>query len=268
MDPALTTAAIIAAMGAVIGVVLALTGAGGGVLSVPLLVFGLHLPLQQAAPVGLAAVGLASAVGAALGFRERILRYRAAGLIGLVGMLMAPLGVALALRVPNRPLLGAFALVLCWVAWRMFRPAPAADDRPAPVCCLAADGRLRWTAPCARVLAITGATSGFLSGLLGVGGGFVIVPSLLRNTNLDLRSVQTTSLGVIALVSISGTAAAALHGSLSPAVLVPFATGAIVSLLLMRPLARRVAAQRLQQAFALLCAGVAALMLARALGLA
>jgi uncharacterized membrane protein YfcA len=76
-------------LGSVIGLVLAVTGAGAGVLAVPLLVFVLHLPLQQAAPVALAAVGMASAVGAVLGLREGIVRYRAAALIGAMGI--APL---------------------------------------------------------------------------------------------------------------------------------------------------------------------------------
>ena len=62
-------------MGAAVGVVLALTGAGGGGLAVPLLVFGLHLQMSQAAPVGLLAVGLAASVGALLGLREGVVRY-------------------------------------------------------------------------------------------------------------------------------------------------------------------------------------------------
>src|SRR5450830_233449 len=114
MDP--TVLAI--GLGAIIGLVLALTGAGGGVLAIPLLVFGLHLPLQQAAPVGLVAVGLAAALGAGFGLHERIVRYRAAAMIGVAGMMIAPLGVALAQRLPNRPLLAAFALVLAYTAWR------------------------------------------------------------------------------------------------------------------------------------------------------
>ena len=69
-------------MGAAVGIVLALTGAGGGILAVPLLVFGLHLQMSQAAPVGLLAVGLAASVGALLGLREGVVRYRAALLIG------------------------------------------------------------------------------------------------------------------------------------------------------------------------------------------
>lgn len=258
---------ITAALGAVIGVVLAVTGAGAGVLAVPLMVFVLHLPLQQAAPAALASVGVASAVGAVLGLREGIVRYRAAGLIGAMGMVAAPLGVALAQRVPARPLMAVFAGVLALVAWRMARPAAPDAPRPPPVCVMdPADGRLRWNLRCARMLAGTGATSGFMSGLLGVGGGFVIVPSLLRFSDIEMRHIQATTLAVIALVSISGTAAAAWQGSLPLGVALPFAAAAIVSQLLARPLARRLPARRLQQAFSGVCVVVSLLMLARALG--
>ncbi|MFZ4480414.1 MAG: sulfite exporter TauE/SafE family protein, partial [Rhodoferax sp.] len=180
------------AMGAAIGLVMALTGAGGGVMAIPLLVFGLHLPVQQAAPVGLLAVGLAAAVGAAFGLRQHIVRYRAAALIGAVGMLMAPIGVHLAQRLPNRPLLGAFALVLTYTAWRMLKRPTLPTAMPAAVLCRVndVDRRLTWTLPCARALAGTGLIAGLLSGLLGVGGGFVIVPALRRYTDLEIRSIQ------------------------------------------------------------------------------
>lgn len=254
-------------LGSVIGVVLAVSGAGAGVLAVPLLVFVLQLPLQQAAPVALAAVGIASAVGAVLGLREGIVRYRAAGLIGALGMVAAPLGVLAAQRVPSRPLMAAFAVVLAWVAWRAFKGAVSTAPRPTPVCCLnPADGRLRWTLPCARVLAATGTTSGFLSGLLGVGGGFVIVPSLLRNTDVDIRGIQATTLAVIALVSLSGTTAALWQGSLQLKVVLPFAAAAVITLLVARPLARQLQPERLQQSFAAICVLVSALMMARAAG--
>lgn len=256
------------ALGAIIGAMLALTGAGGGVLAIPLLVFGLHLPVQQAAPVGLVAVGLAAALGATLGLRQRIVRYRAAGLIGVAGMLVAPLGVFMAQRLPNRPLLAAFALVLIYTAWRMLKRPPLSQQSPVAVPCHVshADQRLTWTLPCARALAGTGLISGLLSGLLGVGGGFVIVPALTRYTDLDMRSVQVTSLAVIALVSLSGVSAAAWHGSLPWAVALPFALGAVLALLLGRQLAGKLNAARLQQAFAWFSLGVALLMLARAAG--
>ncbi len=258
---------LIAALGAVIGLVVAFSGAGAGVLAVPLLVFGLHLPLQDAAPASLAAVGLVSAVGAVLGLREGIVRYRAAALIGGLGMLTAPLGVAAAQRLPSRPLLAGFAAVLGWVAWRALRSARQPAPRSAPVCQLdTADGRLRWTMPCARVLASTGGLSGLLSGLLGVGGGFVIIPSMLRHTDVDIRGIQATALAVIALVSVSGTAAAAWHGSLQPSLVLPFAGAAIVTLLVARPFAQRAPAHRLHQAFGVVCGLVAVLLVVRAAG--
>ena len=259
-------------LGAVIGLVLALTGAGGGVLAIPVLVFGLHLPVQQAAPVGLVAVGLAATLGAVLGLNQGIVRYRAAALIGMAGMLLAPVGVALARQLPNRPLLAAFALVLVYSAWRMLVRPPEAqtdaqtDTQTLPCKVQPGSSQLNWTRPCARALTGTGLLSGFLSGLLGVGGGFVIVPALSRHTNLDIRSVQATSLAVIALVSVSGVSAAALQGSIPWQICIPFAGGASVGLLSGRQFAQKLNATVLRQAFALFAMLVALLMLLRALG--
>jgi uncharacterized membrane protein YfcA len=133
--------------------------------------------------------------------------------------------------------------------------------------CVRPDGelRLRWTPRCAWVLGRVGALAGVLSGLLGIGGGFVIVPALDRHTNLDLRSIQVTSLGVIALVALSGVAAAAAHGQLALQDALPFAAGSAAGLLLGRRLAPRISAPRLRRGFAVLAVLVALLVLARAL---
>ena len=262
-------------LGAVVGLILALAGAGGGILAVPLLVFGLHLSIMQAAPVGLIAVGAASAFGAALGLREGLVRYRAAAVIGITGMVLAPLGVQLARLIPNAPLMVAFSIVLAWVAWRMFNQArrtaagqaQSIHARSQLPCVLnPSEGRLVWTMPCAWALAGTGALSGVLSGLLGVGGGFVIVPSLSRYTNLATRSIFATSLAVIALVSVGGVAAAAWQGSIAWTIAGPFAVGAIAALLTGRLIAARLAGARLQQAFALTSGAVSLLLLARGMG--
>lgn len=262
-------------LGAVVGLILALAGAGGGILAVPLLVFGLHLSILQAAPVGLIAVGAASAFGAVLGLRDGLVRYRAAALIGVTGMVLAPLGLHLARLIPNAPLMVAFSIVLAWVAWRMFNQArhalagqtvlPAMQAQ-LPCVLNPSEGRLVWNMPCAWALAGTGAVSGILSGLLGVGGGFVIVPSLSRYTNLATRSVFATSLAVISLVSIGGVSAAAWQGSIAWDVAGPFAIGAIAALLTGRLIAARVAGARLQQAFAVTSGAVSLLLLARGMG--
>ncbi len=261
------------ALGAVVGLLLALTGAGGGILAVPLLVFALHLGVAAAAPIGLLAVGLAAAMSAALGLRDGIVRYRAALLMGGLAMVLAPLGVLAAQRVPNTPLTIAFAAVLAVAAWRMWQRARHAADghdgvtRAALPCVLdARDGRLVWTRPCAQALAFTGVVAGVLSGLLGVGGGFVIVPALTRFTELSARSVVATSLAVIALASVGGVGAAAWHGAIAWDIALPFAIGSVAASLLARLIATHVAGPRLQQGFAIVSAGVALLLLVRGLG--
>lgn len=260
-------------MGAAVGIVLALTGAGGGILAVPLLVFGLHLQMAQAAPIGLLAVGLAAAVGALLGLREGLVRYRAALMIGLTGMALAPLGVRLSHQLPNGPVMALFAAVLGWAAWRNLRQGgrgsgPLAQHHAGkPVCAMnPATGRLSWKAPCTAMLALTGALSGLLSGLLGVGGGFVIVPMLAELSNVPLRGIVATSMAVIALVSVGGVLGAATQGSMDWSIALPFAAGAASALLLGRQLSSRWSPARLQQAFGLLAAAVALMMLVRAVG--
>lgn len=259
--------------GAVVGLILALSGAGGGIIAVPLLVFGLKLPMQQAAPIGLMAVGLAATLGAAFGLRRGIVRYRAATLIGVAGMLMAPLGVWLAQRIPNRPLMFFFALILAWTGYRMLRRSLRQSDGSAPEqtgqpCRLnTGTARFDWTLPCARALGATGLASGLLSGLLGVGGGFVIVPAITRYSNLPPASVVATSLAVIALVSAGGIAAAAMTGHIVWGIALPFVGGAVAGLLLGRALASRLAGRRMQQSFALLSLAVAVIFGLRALGL-
>lgn len=260
-------------LGALIGAILALTGAGGGILAVPLLVFGLGLSMVEAAPVGLLAVGLASAVGAVLGLRQGIVRYRAALYIAGIGVLCTPAGLWLAHRLPNMPLALAFAAVLIYASVRIFnkarrelntqQPAPRAAFLPCVLNPL--QGRLRWTLPCFRALALTGAVSGLLSGLLGVGGGFVIIPALTRYTDLEMKSVVATSLAVIALVSTGSVVSASLAGVMHWAVGAPFALGAVLGLIAGRQVTRYLAGPRLQQLFAVVGVLAAFLMAAKAL---
>ncbi len=259
-------------LGLIIGVILALTGAGGGILAVPALVFGAHQSVAQAGPVGLLAVGMAAALGAVLGLRAGTVRYRAALLISAAGMALSPLGLWLAQRIENRWLTLVFAMVLLFVAYRTYRQASAApvdsDDaaKDAPPCIRNADtGRFKWTAPCARALALSGGVAGVLSGLLGVGGGFVMVPALRRYTDLAMQSVVATSLAVIALVSTTGVISSAAAGTLNWSVALPFSAGALAGMAGGRLIAARLAGPLLQKGFALVSALVAVGMMAKTL---
>jgi len=263
---------IVVLLGFTVGIILALTGAGGGILAVPLLVFGAGLGLADAGPIGLMAVGLAATLGAILGLRNGTVRYKAALLIAGAGIVCAPPGLWLAHRLPNQPLSIVFAIVLLYVAFRTFKKTmPSAaldtpDTGPIPPCKMDdTRGKLSWTAPCAWALALSGMLAGSLSGLLGVGGGFVMVPALQRYTNLSAQSVLATSLAVISLVSMSGVVASAVTGHLQWGVALPFSGGAVLGMLAGRQLAGRLAGPQLQRAFAIVSAVVAVALLVRAL---
>ena len=254
-----------AALGLVVGLILGLTGAGGSILAVPLLIFALNWSVARSAPVALIAVAASATLGAVIGLRQKIVRYRAAMVMAAAGAVLTPAGLFLAHRVPAAPLKLLFAGVLLIVAWRMYRRAsandPAADVRSPPraVPCQIdpATGRFAWTAPCTRALVMAGSLTGLLSGLLGVGGGFVVVPALQRATALPMNAIVATSLTVVALVSSSAVAMAAVAGHLEIDVAIPFAAGALAGMAIGRTVAPRVAGSRLQQGFAVLCALVA-----------
>lgn len=268
--PYLLRAMTISLLGFTVGIILALTGAGGGILAVPLLVFGAGLSMAQAGPVGLLAVGMAATLGAAMGLKSGTVRYKAAMLIAGAGILCSPFGLWLAQRSPNRPLTMVFSLVLLYVAFRVYRRSASAGAmadgrRSSPPCRMDVQrGKLNWTAPCARALALSGIAAGALSGLLGVGGGFVMVPALQRYTDMTAQTVVATSLAVIALVSISGVAASAATGHLQWAIAAPFSGGALAGMLSGRLLASKLPGQHLQKAFAAVSALVAVALFVKA----
>lgn len=270
-------------LGIAVGLVLGLTGAGGSVLAVPLLMAVLHWPLTQAATVALLAVAAAAALGSYLAWRKSYVRYRAAALMAAVGVLTAQVGLRVADALPQRVLLLAFAAVLVIVGLRMFVRATRAPEESAvvraavagdgvrargPMCRLNPDtGRIVWTRASAAVIAAIGAITGLLSGLLGVGGGFVIVPALRAVTELSMHSAVATSLMAIALTSLGTFAGALAQGRVLPwLVALPFVAGALLGMLAGHVLAPRIAGPRLQQGFALLMLAVALGMATHAVG--
>jgi len=248
-------------LGSLTGIVLALTGAGGAIIAVPLLIFGLHLAVAEAAPIALLAVCLSATIGALLALMQRKVRYRAAGFIAVTGAVAAPVGIWLAQKIPNVPLTLLFATVLMYVAFDMFRQSKrsngeieASGSRVFAKPCLLdlPGGRLVWTWPCVGALALSGFSAGSLSGLLGVGGGFVVVPALKKVTNLQMQSIFATSLAVIALISATGVASATLIGAMNWLIAIPFAGGAMAGMLLGRTFANHFSGPKLQQSFAVM----------------
>ncbi len=238
-------------LGLFVGFVLAITGAGGAILSLPLLVFFLHLKMIEAAPISLMAIMLSAGLAAGLGLRSGLVRYKAATLLAVFGILCAPLGVFLAHQLPEKVLVALFSIVLLVVSWRSFQkfqtptlligddcddPNGCDDaEKAEPACAVnPATSKLFWTASCTKRLILTGGFSGFLSGLLGVGGGFIIVPTLHSISNLETKMIVATSLAVIALVSMASAFSYAGNGVILWAIALPFVIATVAGMLLGR----------------------------------
>ena len=246
-------------IGLFVGSLMGLTGAGGGIISVPLLIFGLGLPLNQAAPIALTSVAISAGIGAYLGFRSKILRYKAAALMSVTGLILSPLGLWLAHLTPEQPLVIGFGLLLIWISLRMLIQAHQAKkaDFPKPTvrpCCElhAVTGKFIWNRKCLSALIFTGGVTGFLSGLLGVGGGFILVPALKKLTDLPMQSIVATTLGVIAVVSTGNALMASATGNLNWTIGVPFICGSIMGLGVGRKLIEKIHTTHTQQIFATL----------------
>lgn len=195
--------------GSIVGLSLGLTGGGGSIFAVPLLVYGLGLDFRSAVALSLAIVGLTSAFGAALQARAGQVLWRAGAVLGLGGILAAPFGAWIGAQMPQRLSLLLFAALMAFIGARMLRLKDAATDVPLSWirCQRRADGHPLFSLSCAGKLLGAGALSGVLSGIFGVGGGFLIVPSLLVVACISIEKALATSLVGISLIAASGFAA-------------------------------------------------------------
>lgn len=261
----------IISIGLFVGVVMGLTGAGGGILAVPALVFAMGWSMQTSTPVALLAVTMGAAFGAIHGLRQKQVRYRAAMLMAAAGMPITALGVRAAHAVPQTLLMGGFALILLVVGARLLRDKRTSDISNAQTCFAKIDpstGRFDWTLTAVAAITSIGALAGFTAGLLGVGGGFIIVPMLKRFTNASMHIAVATSLLVIALVGAASFTSYLAHGAVIPWMLASIFAGATaLGMGVGRAFNRSFSPQAVQTTFAVLLLVVAVYLMLKASGL-
>ncbi len=212
MNPQLTQLLALV-YGLIVGASLGLTGGGGSIFAVPLLIYGLGVPVRAAIGLSLAAVGITAGFGAALRLRSRDVDLLPGLVFAAGGMTFAPVGGWLGGFVAAPVLLSVFAVLMAYIGWRMWRGKVDADVDPGP--CTYRPG-VKLGPGCHGRLAAAGAAAGLLSGLFGVGGGFIIVPALLYVTGMSIHRAIATSLLVIFLISAAGVLASVLHGQQFP----------------------------------------------------
>jgi hypothetical protein len=196
---------IAAILALLVGLSLGLLGGGGSILTLPVLVYVVGLPPRDGIAASLLIVGVTSA-SAMLGHaRAGRVRWSIGALFGAASMLGAFGGGRLSHLVPAAVLLGGFTFLMLVTALAMMRPRSEVESGAAP-------SALRGGA-LARVLAV-GVGIGLLTGVVGAGGGFVIVPALALLCALPMRAAVGTSLLVITVNSFAGFAGAAAHATI------------------------------------------------------
>jgi len=199
-DP--VTAALI--FGILVGLSLGLTGGGGSIFAVPLLIYGLGLPLRDAVIISLAVVGTTALFGAAIQSRRPgLVLWGAGAMLGLGGIIGAPIGAKVGMALPDSLTLLLFSLLMFVIGIRMLRAGSSAAEIPLSwaTCARGEHGLPRFTPTCGGKLIAAGTVTGILSGIFGVGGGFLVVPALMFVTGVSIERALATSLVGIALIS-------------------------------------------------------------------
>ncbi|MBD3689691.1 sulfite exporter TauE/SafE family protein [Nanchangia anserum] len=251
-----TTILTAVGIGVLVGIVVGALGAGGGILSVPILVYLLGQSPHDAAAESLVIVALTAIVSIIPHARAGRVRVRDGLTFGLLSVIGAVAGSRLSVLVPEDALMVAFGVLLAAVGIVMIGKARRARAGEAP-------RRADATASPGAVVAAACLT-GFLTGFFGVGGGFVVVPMLVLGLAIPMRSAVATSLLVMIITSTVGLASRVGTGIVIdwPLVLA-FSIASMIGGLLGAPASRRARESTLTLIFGLLLIAVAAATLVR-----
>jgi uncharacterized protein len=244
--------------GAIVGLALGLTGGGGAIFAIPLLVFGLALDPSQAVLVSLMAVGTVALVGFFHRLRLGTVDVFTGAVFAAGGFAGAPLGAIIGGQIPEALLLTLFSALLMLVGARLWltsrgRRASNTEDDRAENSDNHVPNRTR-----TAILIGSGVVTGLLSGLFGVGGGFIIVPALVLATRMDMRRASSTSLMIISITSAAAIGSILIRGQAVPwDVTIPFMLGGLLGLVMGTFMNGRISGPRLQQTFSIMMVGVA-----------
>ena len=228
------------ALAAIIGVSLGLLGAGGSILTVPVFVYILGYDPKRAIAMSLLVVGATSLLGAVSHWRAGHVRLRVAATFGAVAMVGSYLGARLSALVSGTTQLLVFGAVMVLAAAFMLRADGAGEELPT----------VAEAAAPIPLLLLVAAGVGLLTGMVGIGGGFLIVPALALAARLPMRHAIGTSLLVIALNAFTGFAGYIGQVDVAWPVVIAFTAVAIGGVFAGSSVARFVSPAALRKGFA------------------
>jgi uncharacterized protein len=236
MDGSLALALILSGA---IGVSLGMLGGGGSILAVPMLVYVARVAAQDAVAMSLAIVGATSAIASVLHGQQGRLNYKVAAIFGGAGMVGAFMGAKFTHLVSHAVLLLLFAALMLVIGTLML-----VRHQREPV-----SAGVHHTSSLPRVL-LAGVGMGVVTGFLGVGGGFLIVPALVFFTALSMHVAVGTSLLVIAINAVAGFVGHLEQGNIPMALTVAFTMAAIAGTFVGVRVAAYIPAPRMRRLFA------------------
>jgi uncharacterized protein len=232
MSAALILALLLAVL---IGLSLGTLGSGGSIITLPVLVYVAGIPAHAAVGMSLLIVGTTAAVGSYLQSRRGGFDRKAAAIFATTGMAGAYGGAKLTHLVAGDTLMAIFAALMLMAGWRMLARGAAAA---VPGAC---------SIPrCAGI----GVSLGVLTGFLGIGGGFLIVPALVLAAGLDMRRAVPTSLAIIAFNAAGGLAGQLRYAEFNWGLTAAFLGFALVGMIGGSRITGRVSAESLRRGFA------------------
>ena len=237
------------ALSAGIGLSLGLLGGGGSILTLPILVYVAGVDPKDAIAMSLVVVGVTSLLAVVPHARAGNVDVRTGLLFVATGVVGAFVGGRLSEQVAARTLLLTFAGVMVLAALGMARPRPEPDPAAPPASV--------WK------LLIVGLGVGAMSGLLGAGGGFLIVPALVLLARLPTKRAIGTSLLVIAANSAAGFVGHAAHAHLDVWLTAAITGVAAIGSIVGSRIANRVRPEQLRWAFAGLVLAIAVVQIAQ-----
>ncbi|WP_026537020.1 sulfite exporter TauE/SafE family protein [Arthrobacter sp. 9MFCol3.1] len=237
-------------LGLIVGVVLGVVGGGGSIIAVPALVYGVGMSPAEAIPTSLLVVGISSLAALIPRLREGI-NWPVVLIVGAAGIPAAWTGTALGRLLDPNILMLAFAVIMVIAGIRMLARTRETDGS----CSI---GPTRAFRTCAPKAVGVGLLVGFLTGLLGVGGGFLITPALTLFLGLRMKQAVGSSLAIIVINSAAGFGAHAAGFTIEWPTVLGFAVPAILGSLFAARLARRLQDKHIRVSFAVLIFAVAA----------
>ncbi|MGN7978653.1 sulfite exporter TauE/SafE family protein [Microbacterium sp. 22195] len=233
-------------LGLAIGLLTGFAGAGGAIITVPALVYLIGLPLDQAISTSLVMGAVAPIAALAPRIRQRLVNWQVVLFVVVTGIPAAFAGTAVGKLIPQNILLLAFAALMVAAGVQMLRPRPSQPSSERP---------RYWVL---RALLI-GAFVGFLTGIFGIGGGFITVPALVLLLDIPIGIAVGTSLAVALINTLAGLIAHAGAADPNWAVAVAFTVPSMIGAFLTARLAHKVNPVLLQRSFAILVLMIAVL---------